>query len=48
VTILAWRAFPELAAAGLVQTVFNLLPLPFLDGGRAIRAALVLFSGDGP
>jgi len=28
--------------------VFNLLPLPFLDGGRAIRAALVLFSGDGP
>ena len=36
-TIFAWRAFPELAAAGLVQTVFNLLPLPQLDGGRALR-----------
>ena len=36
-TVLAWRAFPELAVAGLLQTVFNLLPLPGLDGGRALR-----------
>ena len=36
-TVLAWNAFPELAAAGLVQTIFNLLPLPKLDGGRAVR-----------
>ena len=36
-TFFAWRAFPELAVAGLVQTVFNLLPLPNLDGGRALR-----------
>ena len=36
-TILAWRVFPELAAAGLLQTVFNLLPLPGLDGGRMVR-----------
>ena len=36
-TIFAWRAFPELAVAGLVQTAFNLLPLPNLDGGRALR-----------
>ena len=36
-TIFSWRAFPELAIAGLVQTAFNLLPLPHLDGGRAMR-----------
>ena len=36
-TILAWRIFPELALAGLLQTAFNLLPLPYLDGGRAWR-----------
>ena len=36
-TIVAWRAFPELAVAGLLQTVFNLLPLPGLDGGRMVR-----------
>ena len=36
-TVLAWRVFPELAVAGLLQTVFNLLPLPNLDGGRALR-----------
>ena len=36
-TILAWRVFPQLALAGLLQTFFNLLPLPDLDGGRALR-----------
>ena len=36
-TIFAWRVFPELTVAGLVQTVFNLLPLPNQDGGRALR-----------
>ena len=36
-TVLAWRIFPELAVAGLLQTAFNLLPLPNLDGGSALR-----------
>ena len=31
-TVLLWRWYPELAVAGLVQTVFNLLPVPPLDG----------------
>ena len=36
-TIFAWRFFPELALAGLVQTVFNLLPIYPLDGGQVVR-----------
>lgn len=36
-TIFAWRFFPEMALAGLVQTVFNLLPIYPLDGGRVVR-----------
>lgn len=30
--VLAWRWFPELAVAGAVQSIFNLLPVPPLDG----------------
>lgn len=36
-SVLAWRWFPEMALAGLVQTVFNLLPIYPLDGGRLVR-----------
>ena len=36
-TIFAWKWFPELAVAGLVQTVFNLSPIYPLDGGRVER-----------
>lgn len=39
-TILAWRWFPELALAGLVQTVFNLLPVPPLDGWVLLRCLI--------
>ncbi len=35
--ILAWRWFPELALAAVVQTIFNLIPVYPLDGGRAVR-----------
>ena len=39
---LAWGCFPELALAGAVQTVFNLLPLGELDGGRALDAFMLI------
>lgn len=35
--MLAWRWFPELALAGLLQTAFNLLPIKPLDGWQAAR-----------
>ena len=39
------RLWPKLAAFSLLLALFNLLPFPALDGGRALHAALVFRSG---
>ena len=39
------RLWPKLAAFSLLLALFNLLPFPALDGGRALSAALTLWVG---
>lgn len=41
--VLAWRWFPELALAGFVQTVFNLIPVYPLDGGKIMHVMIELW-----
>jgi len=41
--VLAGRWIPRIAVCAAAQTVFNLLPLFPLDGGRAIRSLLKIF-----
>lgn len=39
------RIWPKLAAFSLLLALFNLLPFPALDGGRALSAALTVWLG---
>ena len=47
VLFLAFPVVPELAVCALLQTVYNLLPLPELDGGRALLGLLQHIFGPG-
>lgn len=39
------RVFPRVAVCGLIQGVFNLIPVYPLDGGKALRCMMVLLTG---
>lgn len=39
------RIFPRVAVCGLIQGVFNLIPVYPLDGGKALRCMMVLLTG---
>lgn len=41
-----YRYFPKLALCALLQSGYNLLPLSFLDGGRALAMLLELLFGE--
>ncbi|MBQ7346102.1 MAG: hypothetical protein IJW45_08610 [Oscillospiraceae bacterium] len=45
--LLLGRWFPRLAICGALQSIFNLLPIYPLDGGRMLRSCLVMILGDG-
>lgn len=44
--ILFLRVMPQIAICAVVQSVFNLLPVYPLDGGRALKCFIALLAGD--
>lgn len=46
--LLGLRILPRVAICGLMQGLFNLIPLGSLDGGRMIRCAIRLLPGKRP
>ena len=46
--LLGLRHFPRMAICGLIQGIFNLIPLGNLDGGRMLRCAIRLLPGKRP
>lgn len=46
--LLGLRLFPRVAICGLIQGLFNLIPLGSLDGSRMIRCAIRLLTGKRP
>ena len=41
------RLFPRVAICGLIQGIYNLLPIYPLDGGKALRCVMALAEGRG-
>ena len=48
ILLLGLRILPRVAICGLIQGLFNLIPLGSLDGGRMIRCAIRLLPGKRP
>ena len=38
-----WEYFPKLAICGLMQSIYNMIPVYPMDGGRVVRILLSLF-----
>lgn len=42
------RLFPRIAICGVIQSLFNLLPIYTMDGGRCLSSALTMVFGTSP
>lgn len=44
--MLVFRCFPVISVCGLVQSIYNLLPIYPLDGGKIVRQMILMAGGD--